>query len=174
MLLPLQILFLNLVTDVFPALALGMGKGDRLIMEQEIRKKDDPIISNKDWLAILGYAIILSVAVLGLHYYLMDYLGYDESYARSMVFYGLAVIQLFHVFNLIPGKSRFTDNEIVRNPYIWGAIALSLLLILGVGLLPQTAEALSLEPVVPTHLMLIALAALSPVIIIRIIKFMAR
>src|SRR5690606_33973630 len=48
-LLPLQILFLNLVTDIFPALALGMGKGEVDIMERPPRNAGEPIMTKKLW-----------------------------------------------------------------------------------------------------------------------------
>ena len=45
---PLQILFLNMVTDVFPALALGVGKGDKTVMDEPPRNAGSLIISNKN------------------------------------------------------------------------------------------------------------------------------
>src|SRR5699024_2523751 len=56
-LLPLQILFLNLVTDVFPALALGMGEGEAGVMNRPPRKADKPILVYKDWWGIGGYGL---------------------------------------------------------------------------------------------------------------------
>ncbi|MGD9497985.1 MAG: cation-translocating P-type ATPase, partial [Armatimonadota bacterium] len=54
--LPLQILFLNLVTDVFPALALGTGEGERGIMDRPPRPHDEPILTRRHWidLAVFG------------------------------------------------------------------------------------------------------------------------
>src|SRR5690606_28835977 len=61
---PLQILFLNLVTDVFPALALGVGKGDPSIMEQPPREPDEPVVSRRNWFEIAGYGSMITLAVL--------------------------------------------------------------------------------------------------------------
>ena len=61
---PLQILFLNLVTDVFPALALGVGEGDPHIMERPPRDPEEPIIARRHWAVITGYSALISMAVL--------------------------------------------------------------------------------------------------------------
>jgi len=73
--LPLQILFLNLVTDVFPALALGVGKGDSGIMQAKPRSSDEPILPKSCWLSILGYGVSLTFSVLvafGLAFKMLD------------------------------------------------------------------------------------------------------
>lgn len=62
--LPLQILFLNLVTDIFPALALGMGKGNELIMKIPPRNPQENIIIKKDWTSILVYALLLALPII--------------------------------------------------------------------------------------------------------------
>src|SRR5690606_28181282 len=65
-LLPLQILFLNLVTDIFPALALGFGKGGKDIMEEPPKKPKGPILARNDWNSIVLYGLSISIAVLGI------------------------------------------------------------------------------------------------------------
>src|SRR5690606_23321669 len=64
-LLPLQILFLNLVTDVFPALALGAGEGDANILARPPRDPREPILAARHWRTIGGYAVLLTASVLG-------------------------------------------------------------------------------------------------------------
>src|SRR5690606_35438331 len=64
-LLPLQILFLNLVTDIFPALALGLGKGEEDSMRQPPRDPSEPILTKQDWTATLIYGFSISAGVLG-------------------------------------------------------------------------------------------------------------
>ena len=57
--LPLQILFLNLVTDIFPALALGMGKGEVDVMKRPPRKANEPIMSAKQWKSTIIYGLCI-------------------------------------------------------------------------------------------------------------------
>lgn len=63
-LLPLQILFLNMVTDVFPALALGLGKGDSSVMKDAPKDPQAAILSNRNWSAIVLYALIMTGSVM--------------------------------------------------------------------------------------------------------------
>ena len=62
-LIPLQILFLNLVTDVFPALALGMGKGGPNIMKHPPRLINEPLITKKNWISITAYSMVITLTV---------------------------------------------------------------------------------------------------------------
>ena len=56
-LLPLQILFLNLVTDVFPAFALAMGEGERGVLKRPPRNPKEPILDRTQWLAIVLHGV---------------------------------------------------------------------------------------------------------------------
>lgn len=67
--LPLQILFLNLVTDIFPALALGMGKGNELTMNHPPRDPKEAIIIKKDWLSLVVYANMLALPIILVGWY---------------------------------------------------------------------------------------------------------
>jgi Ca2+-transporting ATPase len=62
-LLPLQLLFLNLLSDVFPALALGIGPGSPLVMEQPPKSKGEPIVPRNKWMLVGLYGFIIAVAV---------------------------------------------------------------------------------------------------------------
>ena len=64
-LLPLQILFLNIVTDVFPALALAAGEGNPGIMKHPPRDKFEPIMTKKHWFGVAGYGLLITCATLG-------------------------------------------------------------------------------------------------------------
>jgi len=63
-LLPLQILFLNLVTDVFPALALAMGEGSPSVMDRPPRDPSEPVLAGRHWRSIVGIASVITAAVL--------------------------------------------------------------------------------------------------------------
>jgi len=63
-LLPLQILFLNMVTDVFPALAIGMSEGDEAaVMTRPPRRSTAPIISKTDWISLVVYSLCLTASM---------------------------------------------------------------------------------------------------------------
>jgi Ca2+-transporting ATPase len=142
-LLPLQILFLNLVTDVFPALALGLGKGEEDIMEQPPRNPKEPIITRGDWSATIIYGLSISASVLGIVWYATFVLKLNGQIINNMAFYTLVLAQLLNVFNMPKRKESFFFNEVTKNPWVWGALALSLLLTYSAYTLSFMAEALA-------------------------------
>ncbi len=143
-LLPLQILFLNLVTDVFPAFALGMGGGNENIMRKPPRDPDQSIVNRPRWMliGILGAAV--TVATLGAFVLALFWLQLDRGSAVTVAFLTLALAQLWNVFNMRDPGSGLFRNEVTRNAYVWGAIMLCLGLIGSALWLPWLAALLGL------------------------------
>lgn len=134
-LLPLQILFLNLVTDVFPALALGFGEGDPGAMARAPRDAREALVTRRGWAAIATYSGLITASVLGAMA-LAAALGADEREATSVSFLTLGFAQLWHVFNMRGRGTSVVANDVVRNPWVWTAIALSGLLIAATSMAP--------------------------------------
>ena len=143
--LPLQILFLNLVTDVFPALALGVGPGDRNVMERPPRDPEEPVLTGAHWWGIAGYSGLITAAVLGALAVAILVLHMDQETAVTVSFLTLAGSQLWHVFNMRAPGSPFLANGITKNRYVWGALALCVLLLLAAVYTPGLAEVLRLN-----------------------------
>ena len=122
--LPLQILFVNLVTDVFPALALGAGKGDPDVMKRPPRNSREPILTRHYWLASAGYGMVITVSVLAALELAMVWLHMEYKQAVTISFLTLAISQLFHVFNMRDYGSNALRNDITRNPFIWIGLVL--------------------------------------------------
>ncbi|MBU0944842.1 MAG: HAD-IC family P-type ATPase [Proteobacteria bacterium] len=129
-LLPLQILFLNIVTDVFPALALAAGDGNPGIMKQPPRHKHTPILTKEHWIHVTVYGAMITCAVLGALLISLYVLDLPERESVTISFLTLAFAQLWHVFNMRERDSSMFNNAIIRNPFIWGALALCTVLIL--------------------------------------------
>ena len=110
--LPLQILFLNLVTDVFPALALGMGRGDAGVMQPPPRDPTEPILTRRHWLAVGGYGLLITGAVLGGFALTLTWLGLTGPPAITLSFLTLALAQLWHVFNMRDSDAGVLSNAI--------------------------------------------------------------
>ena len=127
---PLQILYLNLVTDVFPALALGVGEGDPQIMERKPRDRKEPIMRKDHWLSVISYSMLITISVLTAFGLSFIWLQKNTATAVTISFLTLAFAQLWHVFNMRSHKSHPTKNEVVQNPYVWGALLLCILLLL--------------------------------------------
>jgi Ca2+-transporting ATPase len=161
-LLPLQILYLNLVTDVFPALALGFGEGDAAVMARGPSAPGTPLLARRHWLRIGGYAATLAGAVLTAMLVARLGLGWSERRAGTVAFLGLALGQLGHVFDMRGRGSRPLSNDVVRNPWVWGAIALCLALLAAAVHLPGLAPLLGTVAPGAAGWGLAALAALAP------------
>jgi Ca2+-transporting ATPase len=143
-LLPLQILFLNLVTDVFPALALGVVEGAPGLMAQRPRPAHESILQGRHWTLVAGYGAVISAVVLLTMYVAITWLHIDAERVVTVTFLTLAFAQLWHVFNMREDASRWLDNEVVCNVWVWGAIALCVALVLLAVYVPALAEVLSL------------------------------
>lgn len=169
-LMPLQILFLNLVTDVFPALALGMGKGNNTVMDQPPRSSEEPIITKSLWQSITAYSLSITLVVIGITWYADSIRGYDSAIVNNMAFYTLILGQLLNVFNLPSRKASFIFNEVTRNKWVWGAIILSILIVIIAYWIPFLNLMLSLKPLNFTQLsMIVAFGSLS-VVLTQIMK----
>jgi Ca2+-transporting ATPase len=168
--LPLQILFLNMVTDVFPALALGLGKGDKSVMDLPPRNPKEDIVTNKDWAVIIIYAALISASVIIAVLYCQEYISPNNKILNNVAFTALAFAQLFHVFNMSSPKSDFIVNEITKNHFVWYAIIICSGLIATVYFIPQMRTVLGLE-VIPTNAWIVAIvASFIPLISIQIYK----
>lgn len=171
-LLPLQILFLNLVTDVFPALALGLGKGEADIMTQPPRKPKEPLMNRQDWYSTMVYGLCISASVLGIVIYADFVLELDAITVNNMAFYTLVLAQLFNVFNMPKRQESFFANEVTKNPWVWGALLLSLLITLGAYFISPVAKVLSLQTISFELLATTILFAFGSLVLAQLIKRM--
>lgn len=121
---PLQILFLNVLTDVFPALALGVGTGSRDVMNRPPRDPRESVLTRHHWLAIGGWSVVIGACVLSALSLALMWLGFDEMKAITVSFLTLAFGKLWFVLNLRDRGSPVWNNDVVRNRWIWGSLVL--------------------------------------------------
>ena len=168
-LLPLQILFVNIVTDVFPALALGVGRENGKLMQRHPRAPNSPLLSRSDWRQVVFYAVVITVAVLGLYAYARWQWGYTAAQGSTLAFYALCWTQLLHVFNMYSGKrTSLFSNEITQNRYVWLALLLCVGLLLLTYYVPFLRTALSLQPIEGRALLLLIGAGIFPIVVVWI------
>ncbi len=173
-LLPLQLLFLNLLSDVFPALALGLGKGDKSIMQQPPKNPEEPIINKRNWLTMGIYGIIIAAIITGA--YLLVSFGFNESKeaANTVAFFSLALAQLMHVFNMRESSESFFINQITRNKFIWMALAFCFAALVAAYSIPLLREVLSFEELSTTLWLIVAGTSISTLVIIQAVKSIFR
>ncbi|MDX1774966.1 MAG: cation-transporting P-type ATPase [Desulfobulbales bacterium] len=164
-LLPLQILFLNLVTDVFPALALAASEASPDIMKQPPRRKGAPIMDTRRWISVGVYGFIITAAVLAAMAMALKHFGMEEQKAVTISFLTLAFAQLWHVFNMRDKSSGLINNAIVRNSFVWGALVLCSLLTVATVYVPLLAQVLQVTDPGATGWMLIIGMSLLPMIV---------
>ncbi|NNU33396.1 hypothetical protein HK413_03110 [Mucilaginibacter sp. S1162] len=169
-LLPLQILFLNMVTDIFPALALGLGTGDRTVMDRPPRDPGKDIVTGKKWLVIALYATAITSAVIIAVLYGQKILHGNDRTCNNMAFITLTFAQLFHVFNMASEGSGPFNNEVTRNKWIWLAILVCGALLLMVFAVPSLRLVLGLSVLSFPLWVTAVMISLLPLIIFQIYK----
>lgn len=172
-LLPLQILFLNLVTDVFPALALGVGQGRPSSMQRKPRPASERILMRAHWIEIGLHGAVMACVVLVAMWFSLSVLGFEEQKAVTVAFCTLAIAQLWHVFNMRGNLKRIVDNEIVRNKWIWLALAICLVLILAAVYTPVLRDVMKLTDPGTTGWLLVVVASLVPLATAPIVRAIA-
>jgi Ca2+-transporting ATPase len=137
-LLAAQLLWINLVTDGPPALALGVDPKNPDIMLRGPRRRGAGILLTEDWLRLLGVGSVMMLGTLLVldAYYPGGLITLftsaaepnfaDENHARTMAFTTLMMFQLFNVFNC-RSDTRSAFNGFFNNPWLLGAVVLSLL-----------------------------------------------
>ncbi len=169
-LLPLQILFLNMVTDVFPALALGLGKGDKTIMEQPPKDPKADIISNRKWIDITLYAAVITLSVIAALFYCQQIMKINSQSENNVAFITLALAQLFHVFNMSSVGSKWIVNDVTKNKFVWFALLICTGVLFLVYVVPQMRLVLGLTNL-PLNVWLVCIvSSLLPLLIIQIYK----
>ena len=191
----IQLLWLNLVTDGAPALALAMEKGDPDIMKRKPRTKDEPIINRIMGIGITVQtfaqtSVVLLAFCLGLLWHLEagavvtgnpliyilqhDWRGVDVQTAETMAFLTLAFTELFRAYTVRSERASLFRIGFFSNKYMQAAVALSVVLLLLVVNVPF------LQPIFNTHFLngtewlVVFGLALIPAIAEEITKFFLR
>ncbi len=148
-LLATQILWINLLTDTGPALAMGVEPPPDDVMQRPPRQLTDRVIDRAMWVGIFWVGAVMAVVTLAaldlsLPGGLVEGSG-DMTFARTMAFTTLVLAQLFNCFN---ARSEETSafRHLFTNPLLWGAIGLSVLLQVAVVHLPFMNQAFGTRP----------------------------
>jgi len=169
-LLQLQILFLNLVTDVFPAFALGVGRGDAQVLARPPRDPAKSILTRSVWTLIIGGGLAITAATLIGFGLARSWLGFEGDAALTVSFLVLAFAQLWNVFNMRDPRTPLSADDIIRNPFVWAALTGCTVLLLIVVHVPFLATTLHLAPLAPKTWLLVIDLSFLPVVLVQIGK----
>lgn len=142
---PVQLLWLNLVTDSLPALALGMEPVEDTVMEQKPRGRNEPLFSRPFSIRLAWQGVLVGGLTL-LAYGLGFYLSGDYRVANTMAFSTLTLSQLFHAFDVRSEDTALLRLGIFSNGAMNKAFLMGLILQLSVLLLPPLQGAFSVVP----------------------------
>lgn len=179
-LLPIHILWINLVTDTFPALALAFDPANKDIMDRKPVKKDEGIFTKGRTFRIVyqGFMIgLLTLAAyligLGSTKTAIGNLTLEETkieVGQTMAFTVLAFSELIHVFNVRDNKNSIFKTGILGNSILIYAVVISALLMGVILLIPQLREIFSI-PILPVgNIIETVLLIIAPVVIVELMK----
>ncbi len=179
-----QILWVNLITDSLPAIALGIDPGDKDVMKQSPRDpKESFFARGAGNRAVIGGSLIGIFTLVAFYYGLWEH-GYslgegavpEEAlpYARTMAFVVLAASQLFYSLSMRNSKKSIFKIGLFTNKYLIGAILAGILLQLVVISVPFLANAFGVHNLTLPDWALVITISLIPLFVNEIIKFFRR
>lgn len=169
---PIHILWINLVTDAFPALALGMEKAEKDIMSQKPRKSTQSFFAGGLGINVL-YQGLLEGAITLIIYYLGMRM-YSQEVGVTMAFVTLGLIQLTHALNVRSTRKSIFQIGLFTNRYLWGAIVLSAFLQTIVVLVPFLNGLFRVTQLSGTQWLIVVTAAVSIIPAVEVVKFFQR
>lgn len=168
-LLPIQILWMNLVTDGLPAMALGIDPVEKGIMSRPPRDPREGVFSGGLGWRIIGTGIIFAVGTLGV--FMLGWQG-DGSLdlARTMAFNTLVFFQLFFVFSCRSEHQSLLETGLFSNWHLVVAVFISAGLQLGVTYIPFLQPLFHTVSLGPQHWLLVLAVAVTPVVLGNLLR----
>lgn len=166
-LLAIQLLWINLVTDSLPAIALGLEKEEENIMSRLPRNPKKNLFADGLW-----WKIMIEGAMLGMFTLLAFSIGnrlYSVEVGRTMAFLTLGILELVHSFNIKSEESIFKIG-VFENKYLIGALVLGVILQVIVVVISPLAQIFSLVPLTGIQWLYTVLIAIAPIPIVEIQK----
>ena len=167
-LLAIQLLWINLVTDSFPAIALGLEREEEGIMNKKPRSSKESIFANGLWGKIITEGIMLGV--LTLVAFTLGRSLYSLEVGRTMAFVSLGLLELVHSFNIKTEESIFKVG-IFENKFLVGSFVLGILLQVIVVIVPVFANIFDLVPLNMTQWIYTIGISILPLAIMELQKF---
>ncbi len=166
-LLAIQLLWVNLVTDSLPAIALGLEPPEKDIMNKKPRDSKKSLFADGLWGKIFTEGIMLGMLTL-LSFSIGSHL-YSVEVGRTMAFVSLGILELVHSFNIRSEESIFKMG-LFKNKYLIGAFALGTLLQVLVVVIPSFAEIFKLVPLAEEQWLYTVGISIIPIAVMEIQK----
>jgi len=167
-LLPLQLLWINLVTDSLPALALVMDPPETDALARPPRRPDAPLLERRDWVRVAYTGALEATVTLVTFAWVLSHAGLDA--ARNLAFSVLVFAELFRAFAARSETRVFWQTGVFGNLKLLGVIAGSVVLQLGLHNIGFTQDLLGLAPLSLTEYGVALLLGLVPVTVLELVK----
>jgi Ca2+-transporting ATPase len=171
-LLPLHLLWINVVTDGLPALALVVDPPEEDVLQRAPRHPDEPMLGPDQWRFIVTTGLLQATATLGVFIWALE--TRDLSEARNLAFSTLVFGELFRAFAARSTTRLFWEVGALTNVRLLGVVAVSALLQLGIHHIPFFQTVFELGPLSAADCALSVLVALGPVTMIEAAKLVRR
>ncbi|MBU0671108.1 HAD-IC family P-type ATPase [Patescibacteria group bacterium] len=168
--LPLQILWINLVEDSFPNLAMAFEKGEKEVMKDPPRPKNEGIMDKEMKIMIFGVGLIRDFILLVLFYLLLKWTD-NLPYCQTMIFVALGIDTAFVTFSFRSLRKTIWQRNPFSNWYLNGAVAIGILLIVAAIYVPFLQTALKTVPLGIKEWAVLISLALFELIALEIIKY---
>ena len=165
---PVHLLFINLLTDSLPAIALGLEPHSKEVMDEKPRPMNESILT-KDFLIKIGTEG-LSIGVTTMIAFLIGYHGENELLGSTMAFATLCSARLFHGFNCKSDRPVVFSKRVIDNKWLIGAFLLGMVLITSVVMIPGLHNILQVQTLTITQLLTVYGLAAVNIPIIQILK----
>lgn len=173
---PVQLLWLNLVTDSLPALALGVEPVEPGVMDQPPRGGRESLFDRRFTLRLIWQGIMVGALTLGAYFagfYLLSTPQSAAATANTMAFATLTLCQLFHAFNVRSETRSIFTLGALSNPAMVRAFCVGLVLQTAVLVLPPLQGVFSTVPMTPLQWMTVLALAVTPIAVCEITKIVA-
>lgn len=175
---PVHLLWINLITDCFPALALGMEKGEPDLMRRQPRSANDGIFSGGLGVDVAYQGLLVTLVTL-LAYFTGHYIESgvweiaQSADGMTMAFLTMSMAEIFHSFNLRCQRGSVFQLH-THNPVLWGAMLLSLVLTTAVIYLPGISTAFGFTHISALEYTVAMALAVSVIPIVELVKLLQR
>ena len=166
---PVHLLFINLLTDSLPAIALGFEKGDKDVMKKPPRDRNESIMT-KDFLINVGIEGLV-IAVTTMTAFMIGYRDNNALLASTMAFGTLCMGRLFHGFNCKSDKPVIFNN-LFSNKWLIGSFLTGVILMSSVLMIPAFHTALKVQTLSIAQLLIIYALAAADFLIIQLLKWL--
>lgn len=171
-LLPLHLLWINVVTDGLPALALVVDPPEEDVLQRPPRHPDEPMLGRAQWRFIITTGLLQAAMTLGVFVWALRVR--DLSQARNLAFSVLVFGELFRAFAARSETRVFWEVGAFTNVRLLAVVLFSVLLQLGIHYIPAAQAAFEIFPLSAADCALMLLAGLGPVTVIEVGKLARR